>query len=147
MHFGLWYSKWNCIILLSVSQKHWFWPVVIILCIISASKIVDCKAKLTLLAIRMGLDTTVLEVCREDVKGSALCGGCNGLRGSNRKSRYLFCPISSSYLPESPGGSPSLWRVCYWCPFISWKNEDLSNIPWCPISSYGRYPAQWKCFM
>lgn len=79
----------------------------IILCIISASEIVDCKVKLTLLVVRMGLGTIVLEVSREDEKGSALCGGCNGLRGSNREQRDLFCPISSSYLPESSGGSTS----------------------------------------
>lgn len=73
-----------------------FVPVVIILGILSASEIADCKVKLTLLQVRMGLSAIMLEVCREDVEGSALYGGCNGLRGLNREQRDLFCPISSS---------------------------------------------------
>lgn len=50
-----------------------FVPVVIILGILAASEIADCKVKPTLLQVRMGLGALMLEVCREDAEGSALC--------------------------------------------------------------------------
>lgn len=69
-----------------------FVPVVIILGILSASEIADCKVKLTLLQVRVGLRAITHEVCREGVAGSAWqCrGACNGLRGPNREQRDLF---------------------------------------------------------
>lgn len=74
-----------------------FVPVMIILGILPASEVADCKVKLTLVQVRMGLGAIMLEVCREDVDGNALCGGCNGLRGSNRKRPFLpsFLLLSS----------------------------------------------------
>lgn len=82
-----------------------FVPVVIILGILPACEDADCKVKVTLVQVRMGLGAIMLEVCRDDVESNVFCGACNGLRGSNKKQRYLFCLISSSYLPETSGGS------------------------------------------
>lgn len=105
LHFSLWYDKWDCLIFLPVWKIIVFVPVVIVLGVLSAAEIADCKVKLTLLLVRMGLGAITLEVCREDVEGRALCGGCNGLRESNRQQRDLFCPIFCSHLRESSGES------------------------------------------